>query len=144
MTGILVWHLLKASAARAVRGGLRLDALGLISTHGGVGHAVVRLVVCGGRRGQHPPPHSSPHIPPRHPPSYPRTVGAGLLIRAISAVIKEVAAEVGADALFVLTQELVLVLAAALGLGRGGLCGSTGSSCDALRPWAPGPTGATG
>lgn len=88
-----------------------------------------------------------PAAPPAFPlgtPSYPRTVGAGLLIGAISAVIKEVAAEVGADALFVLTQELVLVLAAALGLGRGGLCGSTGSGCDALRPWAPGPTSATG
>lgn len=56
---------------------------------------------------------------PQRAPGSPPTMGAGLFIRAISTVIEEVAAEVGADALLVPTQELVLVLAAALGLGRG-------------------------
>lgn len=56
---------------------------------------------------------------PQRAPGSPPTVGAGFLIGAVSAVIEEVAAEVGTDALLVPTQELVLVLAAALGLGRG-------------------------
>jgi len=81
---------------------------------------------------------------PPCPPTCPPTVGAGLLVGAISTVIEEVAAEIGADALLVLAQELVLVLAAALGLGRGRLCGSTGSGCAALRPRAPSPAGASG
>lgn len=79
---------------------------------------------------QHPHGHPAPPSPLLTP-----TMRAGLLIRAVPAVVEEVAAEVGTDALLVLAQELILVLAAAFGLGRGGLCGSTGST---VTPWGPG------
>lgn len=69
MAEILVRHLLEASAARAVvRGGPRPHALGVVSADGGVGHAVIGLVIWGGTCRQQP----EPPLPPQRPPSLPQ------------------------------------------------------------------------